>query len=70
MPELIEHIPPFKFVVLIKRVATAFGANADRNLFSVFAMFPFLQQLKFEQASSLYAVIGALPHPGIINSTP
>lgn len=48
MPELIERIPLFKLVVIIKRVATAFGANAARNLFSAFAMFPFLQQLKFE----------------------
>ena len=32
IPEVIERIPFFKFVVLIKRVAAAFGSNAARNL--------------------------------------
>ena len=46
-------MPLFKFVVLIKRVAAAFGSNAARNLYSALAMFPFLQQLKFEAGLKL-----------------
>ena len=53
VPEVIERIPLFKFMVLIKRVAAAFGSNAARNLYSAFTMFPFLQQLNFEAGLNL-----------------
>ena len=53
IPEVIERIPRFNFVVLIKRVAAAFGSNAATNLYSAFIMFPSLQQLKFEAGLKL-----------------
>ena len=46
-------MPLFKFVVLIKRVAAAFGSKAARNWYSVLTMFPFLQQLEFEAGLKL-----------------
>ena len=51
--EVIERIPLFKFVVLIQRVAAAFGSNAARNLYWAFTMSPFLQQLNFEAGLKL-----------------
>ena len=51
--EVIERIPLFKFVLLIKRVVAVFGSKMARNLYSAFNMFPFLQQLKFEAGLKL-----------------
>ena len=51
--EVIERIPLFKFVVLIKRVAAVFGSNTARNLYLPFTMFPVLQRLKFEAGLKL-----------------